>query len=223
MAKNAYIGVSGVARKVKQPYIGVSGVARKVKSGYIGVSGVARQFFALPTWKKYNVTKSLDELGWVGSGFVYVTWNEASTWYSDSDTGFNLQWDLDANLNISNVRFASPYEHITGVSTKTSSSGTTTTIRGSASSPVYYLFGADSYSHRYNDDGDIIGSNCTGKDINNSKYVMRAGVTKNYKTSTTYGWKRNVSCGSYISDVTAPEGTYPDIGIHSDGYWYVKQ
>lgn len=46
MAKNAYIGVSSVARKVKQPYIGVSGVARKVKNGYIGVSGVARQFFA---------------------------------------------------------------------------------------------------------------------------------------------------------------------------------
>lgn len=46
MAKAAYIGVGGVARKVKQPYIGVSSVARKVKSGYIGVSGVARQFFS---------------------------------------------------------------------------------------------------------------------------------------------------------------------------------
>ena len=45
MAKNAYIGVSNVARKVKQPYIGVSNVARKVKNGYIGVSNVARQFY----------------------------------------------------------------------------------------------------------------------------------------------------------------------------------
>ena len=45
MAKAQYIGVGGVARKVKQPYVGVSGVARKVKSGYVGVSGVARQFF----------------------------------------------------------------------------------------------------------------------------------------------------------------------------------
>ena len=45
MAKTQYIGVGGVARKVKQPYVGVSGVARKVKSGYVGVSGVARQFF----------------------------------------------------------------------------------------------------------------------------------------------------------------------------------
>lgn len=46
MAKNAYIGIAAVARKVKQPYFGVGGVARKVKAGYFGVGGVARQFFA---------------------------------------------------------------------------------------------------------------------------------------------------------------------------------
>ena len=40
MAKRAYIGVGGVARKVKQPFVGVANVARKVKSGYIGVGGV---------------------------------------------------------------------------------------------------------------------------------------------------------------------------------------
>ena len=45
MAKAIYQGVSGVARKVKQPNIGVSGVARKVKSGFVGVSGVARGCF----------------------------------------------------------------------------------------------------------------------------------------------------------------------------------
>ena len=45
MAKGAYVGVGGVARKVKKIYIGVGGVARKVKKGYIGVGGVARLFF----------------------------------------------------------------------------------------------------------------------------------------------------------------------------------
>ena len=45
MAKNAYEGIAGVARKWKQPDFGVAGVARKVKNGYIGVGGVARQFF----------------------------------------------------------------------------------------------------------------------------------------------------------------------------------
>ena len=42
MAKGAYIGVGGVARKIKKGYLGVDGVARKIKKAYIGVGGVAR-------------------------------------------------------------------------------------------------------------------------------------------------------------------------------------
>ncbi len=45
MAKNAFIGLSGIARKIKQPCIGVDSVARKVKRCFIGVNGVARQFY----------------------------------------------------------------------------------------------------------------------------------------------------------------------------------
>lgn len=45
MAKKAYVGVNGLARKIKKGYIGVDGVARKIKKGYIGVGGVAR-----PCW-----------------------------------------------------------------------------------------------------------------------------------------------------------------------------
>ena len=41
MAKNIYIGVDNVARKVKRPYIGVDNISRKVKSGFIGVDNVA--------------------------------------------------------------------------------------------------------------------------------------------------------------------------------------
>lgn len=47
MAKAQYVGVNGVARKVKQPYIGVNGITRTVTSSYVGVNGVARQFFEL--------------------------------------------------------------------------------------------------------------------------------------------------------------------------------
>lgn len=42
MAKGAYVGVDGVARKIKTGYIGVDGVARKIKKAYVGVDGVAR-------------------------------------------------------------------------------------------------------------------------------------------------------------------------------------
>jgi len=46
MSKGAYIGVGGVARKIKNIYIGVDGVARKVKKAWIGVNGVARLFYS---------------------------------------------------------------------------------------------------------------------------------------------------------------------------------
>lgn len=45
MAKGAYIGVNGLARKIKKGYVGVDGVARKIKKAYIGIGGVAR-----PCW-----------------------------------------------------------------------------------------------------------------------------------------------------------------------------
>lgn len=46
MAKASYIGVDGIARKIKKMYVGVDGVARKVKKAYIGVAGVARLFYS---------------------------------------------------------------------------------------------------------------------------------------------------------------------------------
>lgn len=41
MAKNAYISINNVARKIKKGYIGVDGVARKIKKAYIGINGIA--------------------------------------------------------------------------------------------------------------------------------------------------------------------------------------
>jgi hypothetical protein len=46
MAKAAYMGVAGVAQKIKKMYVGVNGVARRVKKAYIGVGGVARLFYS---------------------------------------------------------------------------------------------------------------------------------------------------------------------------------
>lgn len=43
---DGYIGVNGVARKIKDMYVGVDGIARKVKSGYVGVNNVARCFYS---------------------------------------------------------------------------------------------------------------------------------------------------------------------------------
>lgn len=45
MAKNIYVGVNSVARKVANAYVGINGVARKVTKGYVGVNGTAQQFY----------------------------------------------------------------------------------------------------------------------------------------------------------------------------------
>ena len=45
MGKGAYIGVGGVAKKVKKMYVGVGGVAKKVKKAYVGVNGVAKLWY----------------------------------------------------------------------------------------------------------------------------------------------------------------------------------
>lgn len=56
MAKGAYVGVDGVAHKVKKIYTGVDNVARKVKKGYVGVGGVARPFFSAEAVLEYYGT-----------------------------------------------------------------------------------------------------------------------------------------------------------------------
>ncbi len=73
MAKNAYIGIGGVARKIKQPYIGIGGVARKVKNGYVGVGGVARQFYT-------GVDPTLDNNDWATISSVAASGTAANYW-----------------------------------------------------------------------------------------------------------------------------------------------
>lgn len=73
MAKNAYIGVDGKARKVKNIYIGVDGKARKVKKAYIGVGGKARLFYS--AWNG-GLFPDGEELtgGWEASKYPYKSW-----------------------------------------------------------------------------------------------------------------------------------------------------
>ena len=89
MAKEFYIGVGGVARKVKQPYIGVNSVARKVKKGYIGVNGVARQFFSGGTPISSLAVGSTLYLNENGSSIPYLVAHHGkpSSIYDDSCNG----------------------------------------------------------------------------------------------------------------------------------------
>jgi len=82
MAKGAFVGVGGVARKVVQPYIGVGGVARKVVAAYVGENGIARQWWPSET-SRYGIL-----LNW--ATFVVHTDDEGQTYttsLSNTDGG----------------------------------------------------------------------------------------------------------------------------------------
>lgn len=111
MAKNEYIGVNNVARKVTKPYIGVNNVARGVKNGYVGVDGIARQFYqsGVPI-SNYSVgnTVYLNENG-VKQEYIVINIGSPSTvWYGSSSDGVwlirkdiyeNRQWNSDGAGN----------------------------------------------------------------------------------------------------------------------------
>ena len=48
MAKEAYVGSDGLARRVTAVYVGAVGAARAVKRAYVGEGGVARLFWEAP-------------------------------------------------------------------------------------------------------------------------------------------------------------------------------
>lgn len=131
MAKESYIGVNGVARKVKQPYIGVSGVARKVLKAYIGVGGVARLTFnnAVPistvpsysknltyngspqstTWRNYDTSQL--QIGGTTSatdaGTYYATFTpkDGYCWWDGTTTPKQAYWRIDRQSVLAQVSY----------------------------------------------------------------------------------------------------------------------
>lgn len=85
-----FIGVNGVARKVKNQFMGVNGVARKVKNGFIGVGNVARKFFSGETVKVtiqgilYFSPVVTDDTGKYGHEYGYMISNmvQVKAWVS---------------------------------------------------------------------------------------------------------------------------------------------
>ena len=51
MAKGQWVGVNGVARKVKTKYVGVSGVARKIKAGWALQGSISVVEFPIHLWR----------------------------------------------------------------------------------------------------------------------------------------------------------------------------
>ena len=95
MAKGAFFGVAGKARKVKRMYIGVAGKARKVKKAYIGIGGRARLFFSSGT----------------SAGLYFINWNvwgDKTGYYAGRADPETLAIQHSVKIGITH-RFRSPH------------------------------------------------------------------------------------------------------------------
>lgn len=228
MSKKWYVGVNSVAREVKHPYIGVNNVARKVKNGYVGVSGVARQFFFSGyTWKKYkvgydyNTTKTDYKFTSSFEGREHInvwpilpesedkTSLQARDYYeSDSEPSFNSsrkQYSVESNgwssfPNSLNGKILAHHSFVVRDASYTTHFKVTSVSKvddGRQRLLPYLEKSDDDWFLIYNVDGKTL------------------RLLKTHRTATK---------GSYVSDVTSDNlNAYPTNGIHTDGYWYVKQ
>lgn len=120
MAKNGYVGIDGVARKIKTPYISVDGVARKVKKAYIGVNGVARIWYdyekmlgeySVGETVFLNMGGTLTEFRVVHQGIPNSTLYDSScngTWLMMTEGKYYHVWDSD-NINTYIISDVHPY------------------------------------------------------------------------------------------------------------------
>ena len=96
MTKAQYVGINGVARKVKQPYVGINGVARKIKTAYVGINGIARKYFG-----------KLVTFGfWTGNGASSITINEASSFNGISGNSLKMQLTITNSSSGTETRAA---------------------------------------------------------------------------------------------------------------------
>lgn len=213
MAKAIYMGIGGVARKVKQPYIGVGNVARKVKTGYVGINGVARQFHQSGyTWKKYNINAPIANGNYGGSSGDYAIF------YAPSDRGITL------------IKSPNPPYYIFAKVTDNGNSNNTRIYIAPGQSytvsleyNVYYYFTDFYCSWEYGITWKPVGP------LDDLCFVYWTFMSSYMGMSGPWflGYRliaSSISAGEYICDVTADAiNEYPDNGVHYDGYWYIKQ
>lgn len=110
MAKGMYVGVGGIAKKVKKMYVGGSdGIARKVRKGYIGVGGVARPFFTGGELAYYGTATALsvavvDGAAASNDSYAIFAGGSSSDGVSSSVTAYNKNLTKVTATSLSDAR-----------------------------------------------------------------------------------------------------------------------
>ena len=191
------------------PIIGnitIGGTAKNISGGYVNIGGV---------WKP--IVKTYVNIG----GVWKFAWKELYTWkkytvadvegapYTEvKDTATKTQ-SFSEN-STTTVYYATKYTFNTSTGKFALTSSTTSTLPNLFSGVYYSTEGKSGLSSiRY----------CTQKTF----YSSSGNWNVKY---TLYSAKGTITqeMGDYIEDVTSEiESTYPDNGVHTDGYWYVRQ
>lgn len=238
--KGIYVGVNGVARKVTKGYIGVGGVARQFYPGVV-----------YNTWKKYNIigatfskvqlsqykmgqdttTISVDNTVQDPIPFSCTSASPASLYIQDdSYTVSSATLEKGATTShISGYRRWSDKDYHNDKLVALKFAMTDLFPRDSRRSVYHYIFPGfvpvDDYLyyyHQYNGSLHMLGTRFVPNidSITLARYKYTEDNDGDWDDSIYY---YTLSSASAVSTIVAPQGTYPDCGVHSDGCIYIKQ
>lgn len=213
MAKGAYVGVNGIARKVKKGYVGVDDIAHKIKKAYIGIGGIARPCFGSLGVEYYGTITSLSAARYyIGTG----EFNNRAVF-----AGGYSQLYSNGEYKSNNYNIIETYDNSL---TKANLSATLSTPRGSMSSAIagnYLIFGNGSSTQSNVENAtDALNSSFTKTNLNTfsvARVEYGAASTGNYAlfagggTRTTTGYKNIVE--AYNSSLSRLSTTNRSVSV----------
>ena len=189
------------------PIIGkvtVGGTAKNISGGYVNVGGV---------WKP--IVKTYINVGgvWKPAWKELYTWKKYTVVENEGAPYTEKQATSSSSRTLSNsttIYECKTYNFSSTAGFKMNSPTTTTIKDFRKSSGTQYV--------------SLSGTN-------NLMYIYKIFKVLSVSSSKTITWYEYSAVGTitqemgdYIEDVTSETGsTYPDNGVHTDGYWYVKQ
>lgn len=162
---SGYIGVNGIARKIKKVYVGVDGVAREVKSGYTGVGGVAKKWWGgiKELQQNWNIGASqesnqMDVIGYGGGKFIaaYNGKSQNFVLYSTDGISWSKSNTLNGYFNFQNICYGNGVFVLVGTSHYTYSSDGITwaePISFSRRGNSYIAYGNEKFVLIHDDEG----------------------------------------------------------------------
>lgn len=215
MAKKIYLGNGNSSRNCSKLYVGVGSTARKITKGYIGVGNVAKQFYPIYSWQKYTITTTKQ---WVDTRDTYRT---NRIWQVDWEW---VRGDTDGSLS------AVPLPDCYRTYTIDQSTGDYI-LSGSTVEPPYRKDATLDISGYYiytRPDGHSRANFYELTEIEVDHWY--ATGDDNYSWETTCNGYRMIAryqdvqtAGTFIETVFgSSESQYPANGVHTDGYWYIR-